>query len=123
MKKEGEFGKGFIYNLILFAKHWGKAEGILRSYKRREISEKRAYLIWFTAASDHFCELDIPNQWRNKKIGIVAEWLKNRSLHLGHDFREEATQKDFEKVFEKLEELAMLIDKELGVKTIKASRN
>jgi len=121
-KQESEFGKGFIYNLILFAKHWGRIENDLEAYK--SIGDKQgAYGIWFYGAADHFFEFEIPKQFKKKKIGKLAKWLRNKCL----DFRlpltreKKPTEKDFEEIFEKLEELARLIDKELGIKTIKAT--
>jgi len=110
MKKEiSEYGKGFIYNLILFAKHWA-IESISFSY-------------WFNGAGDHFFEFEIPEQFKKKKIGKLAEKLQNKVLLFRtHPYRE-PTERDFRKVFEMLEELAMLIDEELGIKPVKAEWN
>jgi len=125
-EEKSEFGKGFIYNLILFSKHWWRAFKDMEDYKEvfkkktpKEI-EQMVMDLWFNGASDHFYELEIPPQFKRKKIGKLAKWLQDRCLYLGHGFEEKATKKDFEEVFEKLEELARLIDKELGVKCIKA---
>jgi len=126
-KQTSEFGKGFIYNLILFSKHWWRASVDMESYEKtfkdkysKGEARSKAIDVWFNGASDHFYELEIPKQWKRKKIGKLARWLQDKSLYWGHGFKEKATEKDFEEVFEKLEELARLIDKELGVKDIKA---
>jgi len=129
MSKEitSEFGKGFIYNLILFSKHWWRTFENIKAYKEvfkketPEEEEQMAMDMWFNGASDHFYELEIPSQFKRKKIGKLAKWLQDRCLYLGHGFKEKGTKKDFEEVFEKLEELARLIDKELGIKDIKAN--
>ena len=108
-----EFGKGFIYNLILFSKHWLMFEDSLK----KELVD---YSLWFNAASDHFYELEVPEQWQKKKICKLAKWLQDRILYLGHGFKEKATKKDYQEVFAKIEELSLLIDKELGLKPCKA---
>ncbi|MHA1329991.1 MAG: hypothetical protein ACTSR2_02830 [Candidatus Hodarchaeales archaeon] len=125
-KKTSEFGKGFVYNLILFAKHWWSYFRILELYQKLEkkhpdlFNEKEASTLWFSGASDHLYELEIPKQWKRKKIGRLAKWIKEKGLYWGHGFKEQPTKKDFEEFFEKLEELARLIDKELGVEDIEA---
>ena len=119
-KRESEFGKGFVYNLILFSKHWGKIIKNKEVYKSIG-RENKAYGMWFYGASDHFFEFEIPKQFKRKKIGKLAKWLEEKCLELRMPLHKKATEKDFDKVFKKLEELAQLIDKELGVKTIEAS--
>jgi hypothetical protein len=122
-KQKSEFGKGFVYNLILFAKHWWNIFEIIESYKKSGMPVERAYDMWFYGASDHFYEFEIPEQFKDKEIGKIAEWLKEKCLYLGHGFKEKATEKDFEEVFKKLEKLALLIDKELGIEPVEATFN
>ena len=119
VKKKSEYGRGFIYNLILFAKHWYQGIDFMKRFGK-EIGIQA----FFNAASDHFFEFEIPKQFRKKKIGKLAKKLQDLSLDFGHSSKRiEATEKDFEKAFEMLEELARLIDKELGVKDIEAEWN
>lgn len=126
-KQTSEFGRGFVYNLILFAKHFERAESYLKNYK--ELSQKLpkdkniftddyALSLWFNGAADHLYELEIPPQFKNKKIGKLAKWLQDNGIKWR--WAENPTQKDFKETFEKLEELARLIDRELGAKTIQA---
>ncbi len=120
---DSEFGKGFIYNLILFAKHWAHMRDEIERVKENvpKLRKDWGYDIWFNGASDHFYELEIPEQWKRKEIGKLAAELQSNSLHLGHHFPIiHATEKDFVETFEKLEKLAMLIDKELGLDPVKA---
>ena len=131
MKKTSDFGKGFIYNLILFSKHCEDVHSRLSYYEKVRkrntehsslFSEEEAIAMWFNASSDHFYELEIPTQWKRKKIGRIAKWLQEKALSFGHSYlddRKKPTLKDFNEIFDKLEELALLIDKELGVKPIK----
>ena len=108
MKKEtSEFGRGFVYNLILFAKHYEKHIKWVGEYKKiREEKEKlpkevrtcagksikiftdeNALSLAFNGSSDHFYELEIPKQWQGKKIGKLAKWLQDRCLYFGHGFK------------------------------------
>ena len=93
-KPESEFGRGFVYNLILFAKHWAWAESRwltpyrkLRKKNPKLFSDESALELWFNGASDHFYELEIPSQWKKKKIGKLAKWLQDRCLYWGHGFQ------------------------------------
>lgn len=125
-----DFGKGFIYNLILFTKHWAEMRTKLDMYKKmRERSpdlfdENDAVQLWFNGASDHFYEFEIPEKYKDTEIGKIALYIESKSLDAGHGSglmgRKKITLKDYEEVFEKLENLAMLIDKELGVEDIEA---
>ncbi len=117
-KQESEFGKGFVYNLILFAKHTER-----EMYVSKELKKHLRRSSWFNGASDHLSELEIPKQWRKKKIGKLAVELCDLSLEIGHGSRmmEESPQveKDFERVVDIIKEIGLLIDKELGLKPIK----
>lgn len=136
-----EFGKGFIYNLILFSKHWADAYKWLNDYENMKegakkkgikgmkglFTESSAISLWFSGASDHFYELEIPKKWEKTKIGKIAKSLQDRALSIGHGAMfmssKKASLKDFKEIFDDLEKLAMLIDKELGVKDKKADWN
>jgi hypothetical protein len=125
-KETSEFGKGFIYNLVLFAKHWGNLRSdFIRPFEKIKSTEGRAISIWMNGASDHFFELKIPEKWRRRKIGKLAKWLKETALDYGHGVRmmDEVSKKEFDEIFSKLEELCILIDKELGVDAIEATWN
>jgi hypothetical protein len=63
-----EFGKGFIYNLILFSMHWWRHFESIETYKRIGETEEYGLERWFNGASDHLYELEIPEQFKNKKV-------------------------------------------------------
>jgi len=128
-KIESDFGKGFVYSLMLFAKHWGLAQGYLKTWREMRkknpdlFSDEDALELFFNGASDHLYELEIPQQFKNKQIGRLAKEIQSKSLYWGHGFKKKPTDKQFQEIFEKFEKVARLIDKELGVKTIKAKWN
>lgn len=118
---KSEFGRGFVYNLVLFAKHWAMFRETMKE------TNMDMFHIWFNGASDHFYELEIPEQFKKTQIGKLAQELRDDCLSMGHGARmfgpNQATREDFIKTFEKLEKLCMLLDKELGVKAVKAEFN
>ena len=71
-KQTSEFGKGFIYNIFLFAKHWEGLYKFIQDYKRIGLPIKYAYGLWFNGAGDHFFEFVLPPRWVNKKVGRLA---------------------------------------------------
>lgn len=123
--QQSEFGKGFVYNLILFSKHWWHhfeemkrttemAAKYPDTWKAGELD------LWFNGAGDHFFEFEIPPQFKNKSLGRLAAKLQKQAL----EYRMvHVTKEQFAQFFDDLERLARLIDKELGVKAIKSQRN
>lgn len=120
---ESEFGKGFIYNLILFAKHHDKIQAMVERYNKMELPD--VWEMWFNSAGDHWYELEVPARWQEHEIGQRVMALKDKvlQLRLAYGGRKPATQDDFYEVWVEVEEIARLIDKELGVDDIKASWN
>lgn len=105
-----EFGKGFIYNLVLFAAHFERPIHL------------GDYSMWFNAASDHLYEFEVPEKWKGTKVGEKAEKLKELSLDIGHGSRltDHDCKSDFELVKNLTKEIALLIDQELGHNPVKA---
>lgn len=125
MTKKSEFGQGFTYNFFLFAKHWWKCSEEIRVWEKMRVedpglfSEKDAVSFWFNGAADHFYDLEIPEQWRNHKIGRLTKRLQNKGLRWRME--ELGDKKDFDKFFEDCERLMRMVDKELGVEVKKAT--
>lgn len=133
-KKTSEFGKGFIYNLILFAKHWQMDRELFKEIddlpeeakKRFKVftNEKYRAQLWFYGASDHFYELEIPKKLENTSIGKKARELQSKALEIGHgrglfNFKS-IEDKAIDKFFTEIEDLAMEIDRYLGLEPIEA---
>lgn len=124
--KKSDFGKGFIYNLILFTKHINYNEDLSENEKEIDKIAKKssAYSYWFNSASDHLYELEIPKRWEDKKVGKLAKELRDLALEIGHGIRmfenSPKTEKDYQKVVKLTKEIGFEIDKELGLKPIKA---
>lgn len=124
-KKTSEFGQGFIYNLVLFAEHFGRVELFERMDK--EVSGKKITPIgascWFNGASDHLFHIIVPEQFKKTKIGKKVLELQLFALDIGHGKRmmdSSVNWKDYEKVRTLTKEIAFLIDKKIGIKPIKA---
>lgn len=123
-KESSEFGKGFVYNLILFAKHM--ENGMTRPYKDKDetviaLIEKSRVSSWFNGASDHLYELEVPKKWENTEIGEKVNELRSFAIEIGHGSRmmEDVGQEEYLKAVKLTKEIALLIDKELGVNPIK----
>ena len=111
MGNTSEFGKGFIYNLILFAKHF-----------ERKILPEDEYGLWFNGAGDHFYDFEIPESLKETEIGKLALDLRERALNFR--LRRPVTEKNFNLFFEDLETLCRNIDKEVfKIDSIKADWN
>lgn len=122
---ESEFGAGFVYTMILFAKHWGKIFHDVEVYKTSLQDEQMAYDMWFNGAADHVYEMTIPDAIAGSEFGMLAEeFIKFvRSKRLPMSQEERATKEDFNKAFVMLESLAMKLDEHLGMKPVKAQWN
>ena len=120
---KSEFGTGFIYNLVLFAKHWKMMSEEIEKMNTEPGHFIDGYDLWFNGASDHFYELEVPEKWKKHAIGRLAKKIQTRALYLGHGFKDKATKKDYDQIFVDLEKLARMVDKELGIKTKKAEWN
>lgn len=107
-----EFGKGFVYNMILFAKHWGTLEGDIASYSKVGLDAKRAVALWFYGASDHIQGFTSPENLNSGLLEDTKAWAE----HVwSHRMEHEVTEKEFDAVFEDLERIARAIDETLGV--------
>lgn len=127
MKEQSEFGRGFIYNLVLFSKHWWRHFNDLKiSEEMREknpdlFSEEDALSMWFNGAGDHFYDFEVPDTLRGTSIGKLAKSLQKRALHYRMN---DVTKVEFDKFFEDLEKLCRDIDKKVfKVKSEKAKYN
>jgi hypothetical protein len=116
MKQQSEFGKGFVYNLILFAKHF---ENDMSQYGRK----KKSMWYWFSGASDHLYEIEVPKQWAKTVIGKKVKELQDTALRIGHggasSFDGKDYEKDFDRCLELTKQIGILVDKKLGLKPVK----
>ena len=112
---KSDFGKGFVYNLILFASHFERSICDIRGEKD--------YSIWFNGASDHLYELEIPKKWDNTNIGKTAKRLQKIALEIGHGERmiDKNTEEEFDECVKLTKKMGLLIDKELGIRPIKGN--
>ena len=119
-----DFGKGFIYPLILFAKHCERVNRFMELYKKDKTKRTlNPYSDFFYGATDHLYELEIPEQFKRFKLAKLTQELidlcfKYR-LPTGKDDKE-ATEKEYDRAFELLDEIAFEVDKKLGLKPKKA---
>ena len=90
------FGHGFISNLVLLAKHFG-------------LPPEKA----FFGAADHLDELVLPDRFRGTEVEQALEGLRKAVLwHQPGSMDRE----DYTAVVHALHRLAMVIDRELGIR-------
>lgn len=115
MKQQSEFGKGFIYNLILFSKHWWRHFDNLKindemAESNPDLWEKGYVGLWFNAAADHFFEIEIPKEIRRTNLGKKLQGLVDTAL----EYRsKDATKEQFNKWWKEFEDVIMELDKKL----------
>lgn len=124
--QESEFGKGFIYNLVLFAKHferWNILKQADEEMNKKDPTRTFSLTseLWFNGAADHLYELEVPPQFVETEIGRLAVELREEGLR--RRLMVSTSAEEFGAFFDKLETLCRLIDEALGVTPIKATYN
>lgn len=125
-EETSEFGSGFIYNLLLFAKHFERYHENLknnneRAKERPDLWQHDKEDMWFNGAGDHFFELNVPPRYEGTEIERLALELQKEALE--RRIGKTTTPDEFAAFHEKLENLCRLIDVDLGAKSIKAEWN
>lgn len=129
---ETDHGRGFILCLIKFAQHaenWFEIQeeykSMRQSIKEQDITPPPGFLDktgevsrFFYGASDHLYKLEIPDNWKKTKIARKVSKLRSKCLgmRLGlHSRGVKYTGNEIREMYDLLEEIALLIDKELGL--------
>lgn len=122
-KKESEFGKGLIICLVKFAEHrwrWQEQKHLYAEMRKKSpdhFSESDAVEMHFNGASDHLYKIEVPPEWRKTKLDEAVRELQDFGLEMGHGFtKKEWTEADVDKAYAICQEIALLIDKKLGLK-------
>ena len=126
--EESEFGKGLVLCLVKFAEHrwrWQEDKALWKKMQKDNsghFSESHAVEMHMNGASDHLYEIEVPEAWKKKKIGKLVKKLQDKGLEMGHGFTGKTwTEEDITEVYKLTQEIAMLIDKELGLKPQKGT--
>ncbi len=122
---KSEFGKGLVICLVKFAEHyerWRADKQIYADMAQRYPDnpynyESHAVEMFFNGASDHLSHIEVPKCWEKTKIGGKVAELQEFGLKIGHGFSvEKWAESDVFKAYELCREIALLIDKKLGLK-------
>ena len=127
-KAETEFGKGLIVCLVKFAEHaerWGEDKRMYEVLRKREpdsanierfLNESMAVEMFFSGASDHLFQIEVPKGWEETEIVEKVNELREFCLMIGHGFTQRKhTEEDVNKAYDLCEEIALLIDRKLGL--------
>ncbi len=117
-----EFGKGLVICLVKFAEHCWRWQEQKRFYEEMRdksphlFDESSAIETHFNGASDRLYEIEVPESWKRTKIGKAVKELKDFGLQIGHGFSGKTwTEADVEKAYQMCRDIALLIDKKLGL--------
>jgi len=121
-EEQSEFGKGLVICLVKFAEHWWKWIEIKQHHEEMRakckdlFSESSGIESFFNGASDHLYEIEVPKAWEGSEIDVKVKELQSRGLKIGHGFTgEKWTERDFEECYVLCREIALLIDKQIGL--------
>jgi hypothetical protein len=117
-----EFGKGLVICLVKFAEHRHRWLADKRINKEMSVkypssfSESEAVEMHFNGASDHLYEIEVPKEWEGLEIASKVKELQDFGLEMGHSFNKKLwTEADVEKAYGLCQEIALLIDKKIGL--------
>lgn len=120
--EESEFGKGLVICLVKFAEHrrsWQEQKSLYKEMEKKSpelFNVRRAVEIHFNGASDHLYEIKVPTKWKRKELGKRVKELRDFGIKMGHGFtKTEWTEADVTKAYDMCQEIAILIDTELGL--------
>ena len=124
MPDEGsEFGKGLVICLVKFAEHyWRWYEYKQTGQEMRQkypshFDESHDVEMYFNGASDHLYEIEVPAKWVDTEIGKKVKELQDFGLMIGHGFTDRKhTEADITKARDLCREIALLLDKEIGLR-------
>lgn len=138
-----EFGKGFVTCLVKFARHFendsAKRIYLADQYYNRHkdipeieltvfgIAERywtdrssivgELMVMWANGASDHLYEMEVPFIFKGTKVEELVNRLRDKGLEIGHSYNHKNNYglDDLEELMRLTSEIAMEIDKELGL--------
>lgn len=114
-KEESEFGRGLVICLVKFSEHFENVWA--RRILDKDCSEFFYAANWADGASDHLLEIKVPSGESWNEIREKVEELQSICLQLTHseDSCLERRCKYFELLLQLNRELAVLIDKKIGI--------
>lgn len=126
MKKQSEFGSGFLICLVKFAEHFmndiyfsednERRQALLKMWGTEEALSSWKIKLWANEASDHLYEIVAPRGRKWNSIRKKVETLKGLGLTMGHGFTGKTwTLEDEQKLMTLTQEIALETDKLLGV--------
>jgi hypothetical protein len=129
MKKEkAEFGKGLVICLVKFAEHAMYISHFLKMNEQMSEKDKenpsywnegQAVSMWANGATDHLYEIEVPKGKEWDSIRRKVKRLQNKGLDMGHGsgvFSDKFTKKDADDLVRLTIEIAMMIDRKIGLK-------
>lgn len=116
-----EFGKGLVICLVKFAEHLERHRLELDWENKENKALSNQVQLWFNAASDHLCEIEVPKGKEWNRIRIKVNKLKEFGIERGHgtylmDDKLILTENDIHMALKMTREIALMIDRKIGLK-------
>ena len=112
---ESDFGKGLVICLVKWAEHFMLLTDLCKYFEN--FSESERIETWANGASDHLYEIEVPEGKEWDRIRKKVKELQDKGLEMGHGFTgKKWTMEDFGELIELTHEIALMIDKKLGLK-------
>ena len=126
MEEKSEFGKGLVICLAKFSEHFVTLQAQIEQYeKMREkhpdgFTESSAVTLWANGATNHLYEIEVPKGREWAKIRKKVKELQEKGLDMGHGSGimggKDFTKEDAWALMNLTKEIALLIDRKLGLK-------
>lgn len=120
--EQSEFGKGLVICLVKFAEHcerWHADRKLFEDMRQKNpdlFDEDHAVKMHMNGVSDHLYEIEVPSNWQHGKLAKAVKELRDLGLDMGHGFNNNTwTAADVEKAYQMCRDIALLIDKKLGL--------
>lgn len=128
MKEKSEFGKGLTICLVKFAEHAMYLQHFLKMNEKIRESDTtnpeywndgQAVSMWANGATDHLYEIEVPKGKEWDSIRRKVKKLQDKGLDIGHGsglMSDNFSKEDAYELQKLTREIAVMIDKKLGLK-------
>lgn len=97
-------------------------EKIVPIYGDEEKALSSEITLWANGATDHLYEIEVPDAWKKLAIAKKIKRLQDRGLEIGHGFGDVVyTVEDLKELVDLTKEIALDIDKKIGLKPVKGT--
>jgi len=116
-----EYDRGISDNVRMFREIYFKVSREAGEPEEQAFNSafSRVIELWANGATDHLYDMEVPPEWENTVIAEKVAELKSLGLSMGHGFTGHTwTFEDFLKLFRLTHEIALAIDRRIGIQNV-----